>query len=34
MRLAKEYGIEPVNMTKAANAGLEYLAKRQVLRTV
>jgi mannitol-1-phosphate 5-dehydrogenase len=27
IKLAKEYGIEPVNMTKAANAGLQYLIR-------
>lgn len=27
IKLAREYGIEPVNMTKAAEAGMEYLAK-------
>lgn len=27
MKLAKEYGIEPVNMAKAAEAGMKYLAK-------
>jgi mannitol-1-phosphate 5-dehydrogenase len=29
IKLARQYGIEPVNMTKAANAGMEYLAKSQ-----
>ena len=27
MKLAREYGIEPVNMSKAAEAGLQYLSK-------
>ena len=27
IKLAKEYGIDPVNMTKAAEAGMKYLAK-------
>ncbi len=33
IKLAKEYGIEPVNMAKAAEAGMEYLSKSSIVKS-